>query len=49
MHDFKGDPNFHRRDPVFAAGQAFGLAIYVRNLVLISRGTSVSSAKRAQQ
>ena len=28
----------HRRDPVFAAGQAFGLAIYVRNLVLISKG-----------
>ena len=26
-----------RQDPVFIAGQAFGLIIYVRNLVLISR------------
>jgi lipid-A-disaccharide synthase-like uncharacterized protein len=27
----------HRRDPVFILGQAGGLAIYVRNLVLIHR------------
>jgi lipid-A-disaccharide synthase-like uncharacterized protein len=27
----------HRRDPVFAVGQGSGLAIYVRNLVLIGR------------
>jgi len=27
----------HRRDPVFALGQGSGLAIYARNLVLISR------------
>ena len=27
----------HRRDPVFALGQGTGLAIYARNLVLISR------------
>jgi len=26
-----------RRDPVFIIGQAFGLAVYVRNLVLIRR------------
>lgn len=28
----------HRRDPVFGAGQLFGLAVYARNLVLIARG-----------
>lgn len=27
----------HRRDPVFALGQGTGLAIYIRNLVLIAR------------
>jgi lipid-A-disaccharide synthase-like uncharacterized protein len=27
----------HREDPVFIAGQALGLAIYVRNLMLISK------------
>lgn len=26
----------HRRDPVFALGQAAGLAVYVRNLTLLS-------------
>jgi lipid-A-disaccharide synthase-like uncharacterized protein len=31
----------HRRDPVFALGQGSGLAIYARNLVLISRRRSV--------
>ena len=31
----------HRRDPVFIAGQALGLVVYVRNLALIR------SAKRA--
>jgi lipid-A-disaccharide synthase-like uncharacterized protein len=25
----------HRRDPVFILGQAFGLIVYVRNIVLI--------------
>ena len=25
----------HRQDPVFLAGQAFGLVVYVRNLMLI--------------
>ncbi|MFC3570093.1 lipid-A-disaccharide synthase N-terminal domain-containing protein [Paracoccus sp. TOH] len=28
-----------RRDPVFAVGQASGLVIYTRNLMLIGRGT----------
>jgi lipid-A-disaccharide synthase-like uncharacterized protein len=27
----------HRRDPVFIAGQATGVVVYLRNLVLISR------------
>ncbi len=27
----------HRRDPVFIAGQATGVLVYVRNLVLISK------------
>lgn len=27
----------HRRDPVFILGQAFGLIVYVRNVVLIRR------------
>ncbi|HEY0590837.1 MAG TPA: lipid-A-disaccharide synthase N-terminal domain-containing protein [Thermoanaerobaculia bacterium] len=25
----------HRRDPVFTVGQAFGLLVYIRNLMLI--------------
>jgi lipid-A-disaccharide synthase-like uncharacterized protein len=29
----------HRRDPVFAIGQAAGLVIYVRNLTLHRRGS----------
>jgi len=29
----------HRKDPVFAIGQAMGLAIYLRNLTLHRRGT----------
>ena len=29
----------HRHDPVFIAGQALGLLIYIRNLVLIYRGS----------
>ena len=34
----------HRRDPVFIAGQAFGLVIYVRNLYfIISNGRQASS------
>lgn len=28
----------HRRDPVFIAGQAAGLAVYARNLTLIRKG-----------
>jgi lipid-A-disaccharide synthase-like uncharacterized protein len=28
----------HRKDPVFIAGQAFGLFIYLRNLQMILRG-----------
>lgn len=28
---------FHRRDPVFVVGQASGLIVYVRNLILIYR------------
>ena len=27
----------HRRDPVFIVGQASGLLVYLRNLVLIKR------------
>ena len=33
-----------RRDPVFIAGQLGGLAVYVRNLVLIHRGRERTSA-----
>lgn len=33
----------HRQDPVFIAGQGFGLIIYVRNLTLIFRERSKSS------
>jgi lipid-A-disaccharide synthase-like uncharacterized protein len=37
----------HRRDPVFVAGQGLGVAIYLRNLVLIraeqARSTQVRS------
>ena len=29
----------HRRDPVFVVGQASGLVVYVRNLMLIHRRT----------
>jgi lipid-A-disaccharide synthase-like uncharacterized protein len=35
----------HRRDPVFIAGQAFGLFIYIRNLWLISDERRASLAK----
>ncbi len=28
----------HRKDPVFIAGQAFGLFVYLRNLQMILRG-----------
>lgn len=34
----------HRGDPVFILGQAAGLVVYVRNLVLIRRGSPVVSA-----
>ncbi len=29
----------HRRDPVFTVGQAFGLLVYIRNLMLIRNQT----------
>jgi lipid-A-disaccharide synthase-like uncharacterized protein len=32
----------HRRDPVFTVGQAFGLLVYVRNLMLIRNRSKVS-------
>jgi lipid-A-disaccharide synthase-like uncharacterized protein len=31
----------HRRDPVFTVGQAFGLLVYIRNLMLIRNQTKV--------
>ena len=34
----------HRRDPVFVLGQAAGLAVYLRNLVLIGRRPSGGAA-----
>lgn len=34
----------HRKDPVFILGQALGLIIYCRNLVLIARHKEVKSA-----
>ena len=33
----------HRQDPVFIAGQAFGLIIYLRNLTLIARARTKAS------
>ena len=33
----------HRQDPVFIAGQAFGLIIYLRNLTLIARECTKAS------
>ncbi len=33
-----------RRDPVFAIGQASGLIVYIRNLMLIGRGNKVQAA-----
>ncbi len=33
----------HRGDPVFVVGQAGGLAVYVRNLVLLGRGPRAGS------
>ncbi|MHB8078876.1 MAG: lipid-A-disaccharide synthase N-terminal domain-containing protein [Candidatus Krumholzibacteriia bacterium] len=44
----------HRRDPVFIIGQAFGLIVYVRNVVLIRRrqlrlrGLQAAHAGRAE-
>ena len=34
--------SLHRRDPVFVLGQAAGLSVYVRNLILIRRGRRAS-------
>jgi lipid-A-disaccharide synthase-like uncharacterized protein len=31
----------HRRDPVFTVGQAFGLLVYIRNLMLIRNQAKV--------
>ena len=33
----------HRRDPVFTVGQAFGLIVYVRNLMLIRRSAKAEA------
>lgn len=33
----------HRRDPVFTVGQAFGLIVYVRNLMLIRNQAKAST------
>ena len=35
---------WHRRDPVFVAGQGLGVAIYLRNLRLIRRARAAGSA-----
>lgn len=35
----------HRRDPVFTLGQATGIAIYLRNVVLIRRQNEGSARK----
>ena len=37
----------HRKDPVFIVGQAAGLVIYVRNLVLINRAQRPSTTDPA--
>ena len=37
----------HRREPIFLLGQTLGCFVYVRNLVLIGRGSSVSTAGSA--
>jgi len=34
---------YHRRDPVFAIGQAAGLLVYARNLVLHRRGAAAEA------
>ena len=33
----------HRQDPVFILGQAFGLVVYLRNILLIRRGRDRAS------
>lgn len=37
----------HRKDPVFIAGQATGVVVYVRNLVLISKERKWAKAQVA--
>ncbi len=39
----------HRRDPVFIAGQATGLLIYLRNLLLIRRERAEARAEPPRQ
>jgi len=39
----------HRRDPVFILGQAFGLVVYVRNLMLIARRRARARARHAER
>lgn len=39
----------HRRDPVFIAGQATGLLIYLRNLLLIRRERAEARAESPPQ
>jgi lipid-A-disaccharide synthase-like uncharacterized protein len=38
----------HRRDPVFVVGQATGLVIYVRNLMMIHRAQRPTTTDSAQ-
>lgn len=35
----------HQKDPVFILGQAFGLIVYIRNLMLISREKQMQKEK----
>jgi len=39
----------HRRDPVFAAGQGVGIAIYLRNLQLVRAGRRRRAAENASK
>ena len=36
----------HRRDPVIIVGQAMGLLVYIRNLMLVERARQRAAAKR---
>src|SRR5262245_8995619 len=39
----------HRRDPVIIVGQAMGLVVYVRNLMLVERARQRAAKKRKAQ